>query len=126
MKQLTDTEKSVLKYVGYAYAAKEIADKMDISVFTAQVHIRNIKEKLGLYKNMEITAFYWCNKVGIDFVEKRDQFAELAKVAPIAMLTLVMSLSLIGTTNNNDRRRISFNRGRITRVVKVQTSRNLA
>lgn len=45
---LTPRENEVLRSVSEGYRAKEIAERLRISTFTVQAHIRNIYEKLGV------------------------------------------------------------------------------
>lgn len=47
-KSLTARENEVLRSVSEGYRAKEIAERLHISTFTVQAHIRNIYEKLGV------------------------------------------------------------------------------
>lgn len=47
-KSLTARENEVLRSVSEGYRAKEIAQRLHISTFTVQAHIRNIYEKLGV------------------------------------------------------------------------------
>lgn len=47
-KSLTARENEVIRSASEGYRAKEIAERLHISTFTVQAHIRNIYEKLGV------------------------------------------------------------------------------
>lgn len=70
---LTSTEKKVYQLNGLCLQVKEIADKMGIAYETAKSHMKNIKAKLGLQKDKEVTAHFWCNLTGKDFDEVKRQ-----------------------------------------------------
>ncbi len=54
LKLLTRREKEVLQNYIFGYTAKMIANKLFISVRTAETHIQNIKEKLNCYNRSEL------------------------------------------------------------------------
>lgn len=66
---LTATENKVYCLNGIGKQTKEIAEILNSSYETAKSHMKNIKVKLGLQKDKEITAHFWCNLVGKDFDE---------------------------------------------------------
>lgn len=70
---LTSTEKKVYCLNGVGKQTKEIADIMKSSYETAKSHMKNIKAKLGLQKDKEVTAHFWCSLVGKDFDEVKRQ-----------------------------------------------------
>jgi DNA-binding CsgD family transcriptional regulator len=70
---LTSTEKKVYCLNGVGKQTKEIADIMKSSYETAKSHMKNIKVKLGLQKDKEVTAHFWCSLVGKDFDEEKRQ-----------------------------------------------------
>lgn len=57
----------VCDYLSRGFSEKEIAYQLHISVFTVANHIRHIKEKFGLQKNIEVVLLYICAVRGIDF-----------------------------------------------------------
>lgn len=70
---LTSTEKKVYCLNGVGKQTKEIADILKSSYETAKSHMKNIKVKLGLQKDKEVTAHFWCSLVGKDFDEVKRQ-----------------------------------------------------
>ena len=56
--KLTRTEMRICQFIQKGYAGKEIAEEMNISFETVQVHRRNIRKKLGLTgRNINLFAF---------------------------------------------------------------------
>ena len=70
---LTATERKVYYLNGIGKQIKEIADILKSSYETAKCHMKNIKVKLGLQKDKELTAHFWCNLSGKNFDEIRRQ-----------------------------------------------------
>jgi DNA-binding CsgD family transcriptional regulator len=70
---LTATESKVYCLNGVGKQTKEIADILKSSYETAKSHMKNIKVKLGLQKDKEVTAHFWCSLVGKDFDEVKRQ-----------------------------------------------------
>lgn len=66
---LTATENKVYCLNGVGKQIKEIAEILNSSYETAKSHMKNIKQKLGLQKDKEITAHFWCRLVGKNFDE---------------------------------------------------------
>lgn len=56
-KQLTARESEVLRHIALGYSNKEIADKMDISVKTAESHKANCLKKLNIKSRKEIISY---------------------------------------------------------------------
>jgi two-component system response regulator NreC len=54
---LTDRESEVLRHIALGYSNKEIADKMDISVKTAESHKANCLRKLNMKSRKEIISY---------------------------------------------------------------------
>lgn len=55
---LTTRERDVLKLTSFGYSQKEAADKLGISRFTIDTHIKKIKQKTGLQKSTELELAY--------------------------------------------------------------------
>lgn len=70
---LTPTEKKVYCLNGVGKQTKEIAELLHSSYETAKSHMKNIKVKLGLQKDKEITAHFWCSLSGKDFDQVKRQ-----------------------------------------------------
>lgn len=108
---LTSTEKKVYCLNGVGKQTKEIADIMKSSYETAKSHMKNIKAKLGLQKDKEVTAHFWCNLVGKDFDEVKRQI--------MASCLLVIFLLFIPFEQHQMRETRSFN-NRIRRAIVVR------
>jgi DNA-binding NarL/FixJ family response regulator len=54
---LSDRERQVLQLVAEGNATKEIADKLGVSVRTAETHRRNIMDKLEMRSVAELTKY---------------------------------------------------------------------
>ncbi len=61
MKNLTNREFEVFQLVGNGFSTKEIARKLNLSIYTVESHKKNIKEKLGVKDSAELTknAIQW-------------------------------------------------------------------
>ncbi len=55
--QLTARESEVLRHIALGYSNKEIAEKMDISVKTAEAHKANCLKKLNMKSRKEIISY---------------------------------------------------------------------
>lgn len=71
--ELTSKENTAYNLNGVGLQVKEIADQMGVAYETAKCYMKSIKEKLGLQKDKEITAHFWCNLVGKDLDEVKKQ-----------------------------------------------------
>lgn len=69
MKPLTRTEKEIYDFVSIGWSAKDIAYYKESSEHTVRKHISNIKKKIGYYKSAELTAEYYCRKMGTSLEE---------------------------------------------------------
>ncbi|MCI5776108.1 MAG: response regulator transcription factor [Bacteroidales bacterium] len=59
---LSEREKEVVKCVVSGLTNKEIADKMNISVYTVLTHRRNIARKLNIHSSIALTIYAISNK----------------------------------------------------------------
>jgi DNA-binding CsgD family transcriptional regulator len=107
---LTVTENKVYCLNGVGKQTKEIADIMKSSYETAKSHMKNIKAKLGLQKDKEVTAHFWCSLVGKDLDEVKRQI--------IASCLLVIFLMSIPFEQYQMRENRNFNRARRTIVAR--------
>lgn len=71
--ELTGQENTAYSLNGAGLQTKEIADKMGISYETVKSYMKAIKQKLGLSKDKEITAHFFCKLMDQDFTEIRKQ-----------------------------------------------------
>jgi len=55
--RITDREAEVLRLIAIGYSNKEIAQQLDLSVKTVEVHKANCKRKLGLRGRVEIVRY---------------------------------------------------------------------
>lgn len=55
--ELTEREKTILKYVAQGLMNKEIADELGISENTVKIHLRNILEKLHLRNRIQAAVY---------------------------------------------------------------------
>jgi len=56
--KLTPREEEILKLLAQGYVTKEISDKLGISYFTSQTHLKNIYEKLHVRSRTEAVLKY--------------------------------------------------------------------
>lgn len=70
---LTETENRVYNLNGVGLQVKEIADQLKSSYETIKSHMKNIKVKLRLQKDKEVTAHFWCSLAGKDLDEVKRQ-----------------------------------------------------
>ncbi len=108
---LTATENKVYNLNGVGKQIKEIAAIMNSSYETAKSHMKNIKHKLGLQKDKEITAHFWCMLVG-------KNFDEVKKLIISSFLLLVFVLYLPFDRPEIRENRMYNNRARRTIVAK--------
>jgi DNA-binding NarL/FixJ family response regulator len=57
VEELTEREKTILKYVAQGLMNKEIADTLGISENTVKIHLRNILEKLHLRNRIQAAVY---------------------------------------------------------------------
>lgn len=55
--ELTPREQQILRMIAQGHSNREIADALNISVFTSRKHRQNLMHKLGLHNSAEITAY---------------------------------------------------------------------
>lgn len=57
MMRLADREEEVLRMIAEGHSAKAIADLLNISKNTVNVHRRNIMKKLNMHKSVDLTKY---------------------------------------------------------------------
>lgn len=102
---LTSTEKKVYCLNGVGKQTKEIADIMKSSYETAKSHMKNIKAKLGLQKDKEVTAHFWCSLVGKDFDEVKRQIMASCLLVIFILFIPFDQYQMRKTRNLNNRAR---------------------
>lgn len=55
---LTEAEVRVIELLVRGYSEKEIANKLCLSKYTVNNHMRNIRERYGLNKSVEVVLLY--------------------------------------------------------------------
>ena len=102
---LTVQENRVLRLTATGLSAKEIADNLSISPVTAQNHIKNIKDKLGLQKATELVAFYWCRYFGSSLNEQRRMIGSAILIFLLTFQVFTTGDDVIRTRARRSRRR---------------------
>ncbi len=67
--RLTKREQQVIDWVSEGITNKEIADKLNLSVYTVKSHIHNILEKLALRSRVQIASYSFTKRKGSDITE---------------------------------------------------------
>lgn len=67
---LTVQENTTYNLNGAGLQIKEIAEKMGIAYETAKSYMKSIKVKLGLQKDKEVTAHFWCSMMGVNMKDE--------------------------------------------------------
>ena len=57
MMRLADREEEVLRMIAEGHSAKAIADLLNISKNTVNVHRHNIMKKLNMHKSVDLTKY---------------------------------------------------------------------
>ncbi|MBP1638946.1 MAG: hypothetical protein H6Q17_529 [Bacteroidetes bacterium] len=91
---LSTRELEVMELTAWGASAKETADRLCVSTFTVQNHLKNIKEKLHLQKATEIAAVFFCMKFHISM----DMSPMKRQVSAICLLVL-MTVQMIFINN---------------------------
>lgn len=85
---LTKTENKVYNLNGVGLQVKEIADILCSSNETIKKHMKNIKDKLDIHKDKELTAHFCCTVAGIQFsMLKKTVLQTISCIMMFAMLS---------------------------------------
>lgn len=116
LEELTGQENTAYNLNGAGLQVKEIAEQMGIAYETVKSYMKSIKEKLGLSKDKEITAHFWCSLVGKDFDEVRKQIISscLFLIFILYVPTCLFTPMRGRTTNIRPRYNVSARRYEIT------------
>ena len=113
---LTATENRVYCLNGVGKQIKEIADLMKSSYETTKFHMKNIKTKLNLQKDKEVTAHFWCSLAEKDFSQIKKQI--------ISSCLLLLFLSFIPFERIQMREnRVNECRARRTIIARIPNSK---
>lgn len=114
---LSSRELEVMELTAWGASAKEAADRLCVSTYTVQNHLKNIKEKLHLQKATEIAAAFFCMKfhISMDLSPMKRQF-----VASMLLLLLVFQMCFDGNTDMRGRRARSARGRRVERRVEFE------
>lgn len=116
LKELTKTQNKVYNLNGIGLQVKEIADLLCSSHETVKKHMKDIKEKLNIHKDKELTAHFFCVAMGIEFEELKKTVLQIVGCLLICAMT---SQSLFHISDSEDMIR---NRERRTsaRIARIQ------
>jgi DNA-binding CsgD family transcriptional regulator len=95
-KTLSPRERSVLQLISWGYSQKEAADRLHISRFTVDVHIKHIKEKTGLQKATELECAFLYHKYNLPLTDLPENIRRLIAAA---LLALSMFTCIFHTTD---------------------------
>lgn len=101
--ELTGQENRAYNLNGAGLQTKEIAEHMEVAYETVKSYMKAIKQKLGLSKDKEITAHFFCQLMNQDFNEVKKQI--LASCLLLIFLLYVPSFLLApmrGRTNGQN------------------------
>jgi DNA-binding CsgD family transcriptional regulator len=94
-KTLTQRERDVLQLISWGYSQKEAADRLHISRFTIDVHVKNIKAKIGLQKATELECAFLYKKYSLPLCDLPET---IRRTIAAAMLALSMFTAILHTT----------------------------
>lgn len=94
--KLTHREREILELIATGAAQKEIAEHLEISRHTVDVHVKNIKHKTGLQKATELTALYFTKSYQLPVTSIPEK---IRKIMAAAMLALSLFSTILHTTD---------------------------
>lgn len=113
--ELTGQENTAYNLNGAGLQTKEIADKMGVAYETVKSYMKAIKQKLGLSKDKEITAHFFCKLMDRDFDEIRKQIISSCLLLIFILYVPFDAIPMMGkTANARNRYTISVKRNEIT------------
>lgn len=108
--ELTGQENTAYNLNGAGLQTKEIADRMGLSYETVKSYMKAIKQKLGLSKDKEITAHFFCRVMDKDFAEVKRQI-----IASILLVLFIVMMPFDFSPKKCARQRLSVRRTKICR-----------
>lgn len=88
--KLTRRERQVMELVAFGSSQKEIADQLQISALTVDVHLKHIKLKTGLQKVTELTAAWFVEHYRLSVFEMPERIRQRIALALLALSTLAL------------------------------------
>ena len=82
----SSAELSVVEQLARGYSEKEIADKLHLSYHTVNNHLRNIRERHKIQKNIEIVIIY------ASFLSKKKPSLQKVKELGLAVLFVMVNI----------------------------------
>ena len=99
--ELTGQENTAYNLNGAGLQTKEIADTMGVAYETVKSYMKAIKQKLGLSKDKEITAHFFCQLMDKDFDEvKKEIIASCLLLIFLLYVPNFLLTPLRGRTSN--------------------------
>jgi DNA-binding CsgD family transcriptional regulator len=95
-KTLSPRERDVLQLISWGLSQKEVADRLHISRFTVDVHIKNMKAKTGLQKATELECAFLYHKYNLPLIDLPEN---IRRVIAAALLALSMFTAVLHTTD---------------------------
>jgi len=80
IKELSSRENDIMKLNVAGLLLKEMADHIDRADDTVKKTMCNIKAKVGLHKDKELVAWYFCRMMDVDFAEFKKQILSAVMV----------------------------------------------
>lgn len=99
LKELTKTQNKVYNLNGIGLQVKEIADLLCSSHETVKKHMKDIKEKLNIHKDKELTAHFFCVAMGVEF---EDLKKKVLQITSCIILLAMMSQSIFHVMDSED------------------------
>ena len=87
---LTKRQKQFIERIAWGASYKEVADFFRVSWRTVDNTLRNAKEKIGLNKVTELSAWWFCTNYNISF--------DLSPIAKQSIASVFLCLFLFGET----------------------------
>lgn len=100
--ELTRQENKAYSLNGAGLQTKEIADKMGVGYEAVKSYMKAIKQKLGLSKDKEITAHFFCQLMERDFSEIRKQIISSCLLLILIVYVPLGAVPVRGRTNSRN------------------------
>ncbi|MDR2084374.1 MAG: helix-turn-helix transcriptional regulator [Bacteroidales bacterium] len=114
---LTKRQEQIAGLIATGHAQKEVADILGISIRTVENIMRETYKKVEVHKASELTGFYLCNFLGLDYNEIRKKIIETIVMTVVVMLSIIPNYNIRRNNIRNARtsgRYCHYSRGRRT------------